>query len=601
MKSLLCLVLVVIASVAAGETRVAFLVGNAAYSAAPRLENPSADVTLIAETLDSLDFTVAVHHDLDRVQLVYELTRFLDANLEADVTLFYFAGHGIQFENRNFLLGTDADLQTTFDVEAQGLELGRVIDLLARKTRAALVFVDACRDNPLATDFYNRNFSATRAVSTRGLTRLSNAFNGTMVAFSASPGQVALDGEAGTSPFATALARHLPAENVEILSLMKRVIRDVRGMTGNAQTPTVTNDLVTEIYLQPGDAAVAIARRAEERLFEAVQAIGTPRAWQVFLQQFPDGHLRAEALQAAELATAIELAELSGVGNPAETVPDATRSGDRVPLTPEAIAEAEAGLALDPAAVRLIQAALAERGYDVGPLHGRLDPATRRAVADFQAAVGLPSTGAVTAGTAQRLGLVLAAVEADAAGFVASRNARKYDPAQLARIEDDHRLVRAVDALRGYELVYGYFDGRLYLGVLVWKHQTLEEARSLAESAGGYLATLTSPEENAFAFRLVKDDRRFWFDCEGCEDVYGPSFGLYQQDGAAEPDGGWVWATGEPVAFTAWWPDQPDNYNNREHLASFIYMPEDNRAPDYKDRRWGDLSGAVRAILIEIE
>ena len=85
----------------------AFLVGNANYNAAPSLENPTADVGLISKTLKQLDFEASEHLDLDRSEIANELSDFLDAHSDAGVTLFYFPGHGMQFEVANLMVQLD--------------------------------------------------------------------------------------------------------------------------------------------------------------------------------------------------------------------------------------------------------------------------------------------------------------------------------------------------------------------------------------------------------------------------------------------------------------------------------------------------------------
>lgn len=252
MARTLLFVLIVLANVSpsAAETRAAFIVGNAHYENASNLENPIRDANQIATTLRTLDFDVSLHIDLTRSEFADALSEFLIAHTEADVTFFYYAGHGIQFEGENYLLGTDASLRSEFDISSEAIALTDIVGVLERRSKAALVFIDACRDNPLAQAFYQRNFPQTRSLETRGLAPVKSTFDGTMIMFSASPGQVAYDGDGNNSPFSLALSRHLPDVNVEVLSLMKRVIRDVRNLTGGLQNPTVTNDLSKDVYLR---------------------------------------------------------------------------------------------------------------------------------------------------------------------------------------------------------------------------------------------------------------------------------------------------------------------------------------------------------------
>jgi hypothetical protein len=588
------------------ETRAAFLVGNADYDHAPALDNPIRDTALLARTLDDLGFAISRHENLSRDEIARELVTFLRAHEAADVTLFYFAGHGLQYEGKNYLVGSEARLASEFDVEAEALDLDRVIRQLERRSRAALVFVDACRDNPLADRFYRENFSATRALSTRGLAPLNGAYQGAMTVFAASPGQVAYDGTQGNSPFALALTRHLPTENLEVLSLMKRVIADVRTATGGEQVPVVMNDLTAEIYLRlgSGDAGAALALQQEEALFEAALEIASLRAWDIYLSRYPEGHFRDMALAARELLQADTLAEEAGV-DVAELTP--------ARITRESAAAVEAGLGLSQEDSRAVQAALNRLGYDAGPEDGVLGRRSRQALASYQLVVGLPATGVVTRGTAERLGLALARAESAEGPVVSSRDARRYDPETLATIESDKRLIAAALALKGYEFVYGFYDGRLYMAVNLWKGLPWTEAVAFAEKAGGHLVTLTSAEENRFVLDLVKHDDRFWTVSEGQNDgivvpaTAGPAIGLYQPEGAREPRGGWRWVTGEPLDYTDWIPGQPNNWDGVEHYANYqsdghMKGNSGTPGPGWRDRAgWDDLPGGRPSLIIEIE
>ena len=89
-----------------------------------------------------------------------------------------------------------------------------------------------------------------------------------------------------------------------------------------------------------------------------------------------------------------------------------------------------------------------------------------------------------------------------------------------------------------------------------------------AVSAGGYLATLTSAEENTFVFNLIKDRPEFWY--SGGGNIFGPWLGGYQIAGSAEPDEGWRWVTEEPWAFTRWGVGEPNNQGGNEDVLEYI-------------------------------
>ena len=394
------------------------------------------------------------------------------------------------------------DSRPKFDIEAEALDLERIVSMRERSSRAALVFVDACRNNPLADRFYSENYSETRALMTRGLAPVKTSHAGSMLTFSASPGQVAYDGD-GNSPFAKALAANLPAENVEVLSLMKRVIRDVKLATKDQQTPLVTNDLTQEIYLNlsaDGEGnKVALAQ--EKAMFDAAVSIGGMRAWDLYFKRYPDGFFKELALSERDRLEVAELAEASGLD---VSEIDTTKP---IAIAREVAQSAEQLLGLTKDDAKLVQQALNDRGYNAGAVDGAIGTGTRKAIADFQAAVQLPSTGVVTKATADALGIELANAEQSSTSIISSRNARKYDPAQLALIEDDKRLIKAAEVLKNFEYTYGFFEGRIYLGVLTWGKDWYF-AKALAEQAGGHLATIAGNAENEFLFGLFRQDDR---------------------------------------------------------------------------------------------
>lgn len=586
-----------ISAYAQSQQRVAFLVGNSAYEYATPLKNPIRDVKLIGDTLGKLGFKISLHQDLSRNQIGKELAKFLKDNKGADVTLFYFAGHGMQYENRNYLVGVDAQLETEFDIESEALNLDRVVQQLERSSKASLVFIDACRDNPLADQFYRSNFSETRALITRGLAPLKSAYNGAMITFSAAPGQVAYDGDE-YSPFAQSLAKHLPSENVEVLSLMKRVIRDVKLSSDSKQTPLVSNDLTTEIYLKlsADGAGSSISYAQEEAMFEAAQSIQSPRAWDLYLQRFPEGFFKDMALLEKDRLQLASLAKASGID-----IEKADRT-KLIKISRDVAQKAEQDLGLTKDDAKLVQQALNDRGYNAGTVDGAIGNGTRKAIADFQLAVNLPSTGVVTESTASALGIQLQQAESSSVALVSSSNARKYDPKQIALIEDDPRLIKAAESLKRYDYVYGFNEGHLYIVVQLWQLLGIDAANKIAADAGGYLASINSRSENQFAYNLVRHDQRFWSHHSKGFAWFGPSFGLYQPEGSVEPKGGWQWTTGESLNYQNWSPGEPGNSNNDEYIVSFQYDEYPNRINGFKPGpQWGDLPHAGKSIIIEID
>jgi hypothetical protein len=93
-------------------------------------------------------------------------------------------------------------------------------------------------------------------------------------------------------------------------------------------------------------------------------------------------------------------------------------------------------------------------------------------------------------------------------------------------------------------------NGHWYLAVSVFTGITWVQADQLAQAAGCYLATITSPAENDFVFGLI--DSPNFFQGPGGNGA-GPVIGGYWNNDE------WFWVTGEPWDYTSWAPTQPDN------------------------------------------
>jgi uncharacterized caspase-like protein len=150
----------------------------------------------------------------------------------ADWALVYFAGHGIEIGGTNYLIPVDAKLATDRDTDFEAIPLNQLMSAISGARSLKVVILDACRNNPFLSTMRTAA-GAIRAVS-RGLARVEPA-QGTVIVYSARPGQVASDGQGDNSPFAIALARHLDDPGVEVDKLFRLVRDDVLDATGNAQ------------------------------------------------------------------------------------------------------------------------------------------------------------------------------------------------------------------------------------------------------------------------------------------------------------------------------------------------------------------------------
>lgn len=214
--------------------RVALVIGNSAYASQGTLANPGPDSRLVADALRKVGFTVIPHTNVGKQAMERALRDFSRQADGAEVALVYYAGHGLEANNENWLLPVDATLADERDLSFEAINLSTVLATVDRARGLRMVVLDACRNNP-----FNRSMrrapSSTRAV-TRGLADVE--VTGTLVLYAARGGTVAQDGPAGgNSPFAAAFARRIPEPGVDIRLLVSKVRDDVLAATGRVQEP----------------------------------------------------------------------------------------------------------------------------------------------------------------------------------------------------------------------------------------------------------------------------------------------------------------------------------------------------------------------------
>ncbi|MGP0091637.1 MAG: tetratricopeptide repeat protein [Xanthobacteraceae bacterium] len=217
----------------APERRVALVVGNADYKAVAALPNPRRDAEAVAAALRGVGFEVTLATDLPRDQLVDALRSFAAASEKADWAVIYYAGHGIELGGVNYLVPVDARLVADRDVQFEAVPLDQALGAVEGARKLRMVLLDACRENPFARQM--QRTLAARSVG-RGLARIEPG-PGTLVAYAARDGQVALDGDGQNSPFATALVKLLKRPGLEVNKLFRLVHDDVMDATGNRQEP----------------------------------------------------------------------------------------------------------------------------------------------------------------------------------------------------------------------------------------------------------------------------------------------------------------------------------------------------------------------------
>lgn len=259
-----------VATPALAGSRVALVIGNGRYAAEP-LDNPPADAALIAGSLEGVGFDVVRRTNLDQEAMKAAIQTFgqrLRSAGRGSVGIFYYAGHGVQSKGINYLIPVGASIEHEDDLETKAVPASWVTDQMASATEALnLVILDACRNNPYAAAF--------RADPVPGLAHMEGP-RGTLIAYSAAPGQEAVDGEGKHSPYASALAQRLSEPGLEVGLLFREVRRDVQAQTEVKQTPWEEGALVRSFYFVPP--AANLERCDDGELWQDGRCIGSTGA-----------------------------------------------------------------------------------------------------------------------------------------------------------------------------------------------------------------------------------------------------------------------------------------------------------------------------------
>jgi hypothetical protein len=242
---------------AAAQKRVALVIGNSAYTHAVALANPANDARDMAGVLSSLGFETILGLDLDKRAFDAKIRDFSRALVQADAGLFFYAGHGLQVAGHNHLVPVDAQLQSERDLDFETVSLDFVLKQmeLEREGKTSIVFLDACRDNPLVRNL-SRSMGTRSASIGHGLAQVETGV-GTFIAYSTQPGNVALDGAGRNSPFAAALTSTVTQPGLSLTGVMIEVRKEVLAATGGRQVPWDHSALTGDFYFDLASAPLA--------------------------------------------------------------------------------------------------------------------------------------------------------------------------------------------------------------------------------------------------------------------------------------------------------------------------------------------------------
>jgi uncharacterized caspase-like protein len=230
---------------ALAETRLALVMGNSGYRAVTPLPNPVNDAKAVADDLKAAAFDVTLASDLGQSDMRRAIRDFAAkvAGAGADtVALVYYAGHGVQVDGENFLVPVDARIQREADIPIEAVRLADLMSALAAvPSKMRIVILDACRNNPFATE-----------KSARGLA-IVDAPTGSIVAYSTAPGTAATDGAGANSPYTAAFLEVSKEPHLQIEQLFKQVRLKVNDATKGQQTPWESSSLTSNFWFLPAN------------------------------------------------------------------------------------------------------------------------------------------------------------------------------------------------------------------------------------------------------------------------------------------------------------------------------------------------------------
>jgi hypothetical protein len=225
----------------------ALIVGNANYNLEKdRLINAVNDARDFGHKLINLGFIVKTITDCNEEIFDREIRNFGDELTKFDVGLFYFSGHGLQIEGKNYLTSIDTNFVDDVSAKHTSIPLDEIIDYMQKANPIIKILIlDACRNNPLPNQY--------RGVQNNGLAPI-NAPKGTIIAFSTSPGETAMDyGASGrNSIYTESLLNHIDDTNIPIEDFFKRVRTSVYTLSNGKQTSWEHTSLIGNFYFNSG-------------------------------------------------------------------------------------------------------------------------------------------------------------------------------------------------------------------------------------------------------------------------------------------------------------------------------------------------------------
>lgn len=225
------------------EKRLALVIGNSKYDGTTSLANPFNDASDMTLTLEDLGFEVNKQIDLNHTQMVTEFAKFKRHIYDYDVSLLYFAGHGLQIRGENYLAPIDIDLSNEERIILSCININNYLnDISIYSDKTNIIILDSCRTNPFARKM--------RGAVVDGFASFSNAPKGTFISYSTSPDKAASDGTDSNGLYTGVLKHYIKTSNIKIEDTFKMVRTQLAQLSGNEQISWEHSSLVGDFYFK---------------------------------------------------------------------------------------------------------------------------------------------------------------------------------------------------------------------------------------------------------------------------------------------------------------------------------------------------------------
>ena len=241
--------------------------------------------------LKGLGFEVIDGFDLTKAAFDAKVREFAAALEGATVGVLFYAGHGLQVAGQNYLVPVDAQLSAAVALDFEMMKVEIIHRAMERLTKTNVLFLDACRDNPLSRNLA-QNLGTRSADVGKGLAQIE-AGSGTLISFSTHPGALALDGGGRNSPYAGSLIKHLSASHDDLNSVLISVRNDVMSATKDAQVPWEHSALRGRLYFNPtsptAQGATVLTSEAGEA-WGAAERSNSIAAFEAYVARYKDSY-----------------------------------------------------------------------------------------------------------------------------------------------------------------------------------------------------------------------------------------------------------------------------------------------------------------------